>query len=237
MSVLDKGSNIDPAKEQPPDEELEIIRSLLNGPADRHHLDQLAKQLVARFGDAFSVIFADEAELRMVPGVSAALLRKLKQTRHLLDRLMLSEISDRPLLDNLDDVTRFCRSILSRKQREEFHVLFLDGCYHLLGHECLQTGTLDHVMVYPRELMHRALANHASHLILVHNHPFGPAEPSRQDIRMTNLLTRAGKFLNVSILDHIIIGHGETFSFRRGGLLDQSARTERIEPLKQCSKA
>ncbi len=79
--------------------------------------------------------------------------------------------------------------------------------------------------------MHRALANHASFLILVHNHPSGLAKPSRKDLVMTDQLQKAGTFLHISILDHIIIGKQGEFSFRKNGLLKTSHERQNREPI------
>lgn len=217
------GRAIRPGKHN--DDSFELLKMILLGDLNEGDKSKLARQLLDRFGDLYSVIHADEKELESISGLTSAAIEHLKQTRELINQIGLSSIAHRPLIDSLDRVREFCRFTLGAKRREEFHALFLDDGYHLLGHECLQTGTLDHVMVYPRELMHRALVNHATFLILIHNHPSGDAKPSPEDIIMTDQLQKAGMFLNISILDHIIIGKREEFSFRKNGLLKKPLRS------------
>jgi len=95
----------------------------------------------------------------------------------------------------------------------------LDRRNRLAADEALQTGTVDHVPVYPREVVKRALELNASALILVHNHPSGDATPSEEDIIMTDQIRRGAEALGLTLHDHLIIGSGGTYSFRSNGLL------------------
>lgn len=85
--------------------------------------------------------------------------------------------------------------------------------------EILFRGTLNGTAVYPRELVKRALTLNAAAVILLHNHPSGIAEPSRQDEILTDRLKTAMEFVEIRILDHIIVGAGETVSLAERGLL------------------
>lgn len=79
-------------------------------------------------------------------------------------------------------------------------------------------GTIDHVPVYPREVVKRALELNASAIILVHNHPSGDPSPSRQDLAMTDAITAACLAVGVTIHDHVIIGAQTEYSFKSEGL-------------------
>ncbi len=89
----------------------------------------------------------------------------------------------------------------------------------LIADEEQARGTVDHVPVYPREVVKRALELGASALILVHNHPSGDPEPSPADITMTHRIADAAEPLGITLHDHIIIGKEQTASFRARGLL------------------
>lgn len=227
MKVLHKRNGRAIGSNENRDDSSELLKMILIGDLSDFRKERLARKLLDQFGDLYSVIHADENALEKVPGLPQAAIKHLKQTRRLFNQIGRSSIAHRPLIDSLDRVKQFCRFTLGAKRREEFHVLFLDSSYHLLEHECLQTGTLDHVMVYPRELMHRALVNHATFLILIHNHPTSNAKPSKEDIVMTDQLHKAGAFLRIAILDHIIIGKRSEFSFRKNGLLNNQDRSQR----------
>ncbi len=83
-------------------------------------------------------------------------------------------------------------------------------------------GTVDHVPVYPREVVKRALELNASSLILVHNHPSGDPTPSNSDIIMTERIKDACDTLGIFIHDHVIIGKKEEYSFSANGYLLRS---------------
>ena len=100
---------------------------------------------------------------------------------------------------------------------ERFHVLYLDRKNRLISDELLGIGTVDHVPVYPREVVRRALDLHASALILVHNHPSGDPEPSEADISMTKEVQKACAALGLVLHDHIITGSGREVSLSGRG--------------------
>ncbi|MBI3446574.1 MAG: hypothetical protein HY055_14750, partial [Magnetospirillum sp.] len=89
----------------------------------------------------------------------------------------------------------------------------------LIADEVQQTGTVDHTPLYPREVVKRALALHASAIIMVHNHPSGDPKPSRTDIDMTRSVKDALAAVGIAIHDHVIIGRTGHASFKSMGLL------------------
>lgn len=90
-------------------------------------------------------------------------------------------------------------------QIEHFDVLYLDRKNRLITHKRLSSGTVDHVPVYPREVLKHALLLNASAMILVHNHPSQDPTPSRDDITMTKTLVKAASIFNITVHDHFII--------------------------------
>ncbi len=114
----------------------------------------------------------------------------------------------------------YLAAALQRERIEQFRILFLDEDGMLLGDEVQASGTVNHTPVYPREVVRRALALGASSLILVHNHPSGDPEPSREDLDMTRQVQLAAAVMAVTVRDHVIVGNGRWLSFRDEGLLD-----------------
>lgn len=112
----------------------------------------------------------------------------------------------RNALNSWSAVTGYLRATMGFKQTERFRVLYLDKRNGLLADETMQTGTVDHVPVYPREVYKRALELGATALILVHNHPSGDTTPSSADVVMTKTLIDAGKVFGITIHDHVIVG-------------------------------
>lgn len=150
-------------------------------------------------------------------GESVALELKIIQAAGL--RLGQSKILNRPAISSWSALLDYCQAAMAHLKTEQFRVLFLDRKNVLIADEVQQDGTIDHTPVYPREVVKRALELGASAVILVHNHPSGDATPSRADIEMTKRVADAGRTLGISVHDHLVIGKGETASFKSLGLL------------------
>lgn len=130
--------------------------------------------------------------------------------------ILSRHINRNPVLTSWAAVMDYC-ALSVRGEVERFHVLYLDRKNRLISDERLGTGTVDHVPVYPREVVRRALDLNASALILVHNHPSGNPEPSEADIAMTKEVQKACDALGLTLQDHIIVGAGREVSLRGRG--------------------
>ena len=98
--------------------------------------------------------------------------------------------------------------------QEEFHIVTLDTKHKPIRTHRITVGTLDASLVHPREVFRPAIADSASAVILVHNHPSGDPTPSREDHQVTDHLTQAGKLIGINVLDHIIVAKSNTLSLR-----------------------
>ena len=130
-----------------------------------------------------------------------------------------ARIMQRRVLSSWDALLDYCRTTMAHRDIEQFRVLYLDTKNTLIADEEQARGTVDHVPVYPREVVKRALQLNASALILVHNHPSGDPSPSPEDIAMTEQIERAAEALGLALHDHLIIGKSTELSFRAQGLL------------------
>ena len=110
-------------------------------------------------------------------------------------------------------VTDYLTASLRDLKREVFKVIFLDKALKILGEKDMFFGTVDEAAVHPREVVREALFQNASSLVLVHNHPSGKVEPSREDYEITQKIKTACQTVSIRILDHIIIGENQYFSF------------------------
>ena len=125
-------------------------------------------------------------------------------------------LSQNPVIGSWQALMDYC-ALTVRGPIECFHVLYLDRKNRIISDELLSTGTVDHVPVYPREVLRRSLALNASALIIVHNHPAGDPEPSAADLAMTREIQKACAALGVTLHDHIITGAGRETSLRARG--------------------
>ena len=100
---------------------------------------------------------------------------------------------------------------------ECFVVLMLNVRRRVKGHQLLTIGTLDTILVSPREVFRAAVIACAAAVILMHSHPSGDPTPSEADIKVTRDLIRAGQLLKIEVLDHVIMGHDRHCSLREAG--------------------
>jgi DNA repair protein RadC len=113
----------------------------------------------------------------------------------------------------------YLRVRLAQLDHEVFCVIYLTKRHQFIACEDLFRGTIDAASVYPREVLKQALHHNAAAVIFAHNHPSGVAQPSQADIEMTKQLKAALALVEIKVLDHIIIGGGDTVSFAEKGLL------------------
>ncbi|WGH77253.1 DNA repair protein RadC [Jannaschia sp. GRR-S6-38] len=197
----------------------ELLELLLFRALPRGDVKPLAKRLLRVFGDLNRVMAAPAARLAEVPGVGPAVIEQLKILEALGHRMARARVLKRPVLSSWDALLDYLQTALSHQDTERFRVLYLDRKNVLIADEELAQGTVDHVPVYPREVMKRALALNASALILVHNHPSGDPTPSEADITMTHAIRDAAEVLGLVLHDHLIVGKARALSFRSEGLL------------------
>ena len=108
---------------------------------------------------------------------------------------------------------------LGSKSAEVFLALAMNTKNHVIAILPVSQGSLNASIVHPRELFQRAILSNGASLILAHNHPSGDASPSPEDIALTRRLVEAGQLLDIPILDHIILGYGNFYSFKEHGLI------------------
>ena len=123
------------------------------------------------------------------------------------------------MLSSWDALLDYLRADMAHEAIERVRVLFLNTRNALISDELMWKGAVDESAVHIREIMRRALDLQASAIIVVHNHPSGDPSPSKQDIRLTRDLAEAGRHLNVTLHDHIIIGASGYSSLRAMGLI------------------
>lgn len=178
---------------------------------------EMAAAVIAEFGSLPEALAADRAALaRVASPVRAA---RLGLARDLVRRVLETPLRERPLMPGWTVVADYLRAMLSALPREQFRVLFLDKRNRLIRDEVMGEGTVDHVPVYPREILRRALELNSSAVVLAHNHPGGDPAPSQADIDATRLVVEAGRALRVSVHDHFLVAGERVASFRAMGLL------------------
>lgn len=197
----------------------ELLELVLFRAIPRQDVKPLARRLLECFGDFNRVVTAQPARLAAIQGVGDAVIQELKIVEAAAQRMMRARVMHRPVLSSWDALLDYCHTTMAHRETEQFRILFLDRKNVLIADEEQARGTVDHVPVYPREVVKRALEVNASALILVHNHPSGDPTPSTADIDMTAQIKAAAEALGLVLHDHLIIGKERELSFRGSGYL------------------
>ncbi|HUJ10985.1 MAG TPA: DNA repair protein RadC [Verrucomicrobiae bacterium] len=188
----------------------ELIAILLRTGIKGQSAVQVAQQLLKEFLSLEELARAPLESLAKVKGVGVTKAIQLKAAFELARRLTESSW-DRPrTISSPDEVAAVVREEMRMFDREEFGVLLLNTKNVLIKKCPVSRGSLNASIVEPREVFKDAIAASAASMILVHNHPSGDPTPSSEDIAITKRLVKAGELLNISVLDHIIIGHRTT---------------------------
>ncbi len=197
----------------------ELLELILFLAIPRQDVKPLARTLIDTFGDLNRVIAAPPARLRLIDGVGDGVVMALKLVEASAQRMARARVLHRPVISSWAALLDYCHTVMSHRETEQFRVLYLDRKNVLIADEAQGQGTVDHVPVYPREVLRRALELNATALILVHNHPSGDPTPSQADISMTETIRQGCDALSITLHDHLVIGKSCELSFRSAGLL------------------
>src|SRR5688572_26053144 len=166
----------------------------------------LGERLIHQFGSLEKLARAPLAELQKVKGVGRDKAIALKSAFTLAQRMARELRHESPVLDRPEIIADLLREEVRNQNVETFQVLLLNTRRRLIQVEIISQGTLDTILVHPREVFKTAISANASGVVLVHNHPSGDPTPSEADIRVTRDLIRAGQLLKIDVLDHVILG-------------------------------
>jgi DNA repair protein RadC len=197
----------------------ELLELVLLKAIPHRDVQSICAELLDLFGDFNSVVSAPLHSLTQIDGLDESAALEIKLIEAAAHRLSRAKLMQRPVVTNWDALINYCHTVMAHRDTEEFRVLFLDTKNAIIADETQARGTIDHVPVYPREVVKRALDHNAAAIILVHNHPSGDPTPSRADIAMTQQIAKAAATLQITLHDHIIIGKSNEVSFRAQGLL------------------
>lgn len=199
----------------------EVLELLLTLATPRKDCKPLAKRLLKRFKTLAGVFEAEFAELCEVEGIGETNAIPVKLVKAASDRFLKQRILGKEILGTPKAVLDYLYHQLREQGRESFLVLYLDMKNRLLDTETLFEGTLGASSVYPREVLRAVLAHRAASVILVHNHPSGDTEPSREDYALTRRLVHTLYPVGVRVHEHLIIGGNTYYSFAEKGIMER----------------
>jgi DNA repair protein RadC len=197
----------------------ELLAIILRvGDGERTAID-LARHLITRFGGFRGLDGKSVAELCKVNGIGVAKAAQMKAALEMGKRLLLETPKEKAHVASSEDAYELVRPHMANLGREVFRVLLLTSRNTVISDRVLFEGSLTESIVSPRELVKAAVNEGAASVVLIHNHPSGDPRPSDADRRVTLRLKQACEVVGVAVLDHLIVGNDDYYSFADHGLL------------------
>ena len=178
----------------------------------------LARRLLSAYDGLAGLARASFAELRAERGLGNAKTAQLKAALELGRRMLLATPEERLIVRSPSDVAQLLMAEMSHLEQEHFRVLYLDTRNRLLGSDTVYVGSLNASHIRVAEIFRDAIKRNCAAVIVAHNHPSGDPSPSHEDVEVTRQLIAAGDLLNISVLDHLVIGQQRFVSLRERGL-------------------
>ncbi len=199
----------------------EIVELLLSLGTPRKDCKQQAKEAIKRFKTLRGVLEAPAEELQKIEGIGLHSAFGLKLVQEVAREFLKEKIIDKPIYKSAQEIFDYLYHSMRDLKKEVFKVIYLNNQNQILETEDLFEGTIDSTAVSPREIIEGTIRYNAATLIFVHNHPSGNPEPSNSDKELTRDLVYAGSIMYIRVLDHIVIGDNQFFSFAGQGLIKE----------------
>lgn len=202
----------------------ELLAILLRGGPRGQSAVELGRTLLAHTKTLRGLDQASPQALAEVRGIGLAKAAQLKAALELGKRVVAEPRAPRPRISSSKEVFELVRPRLGTLQKEVCQVLLLNSNNEVLAVETLSEGSVTESAIYPREAVALANRHNAAALVLVHNHPSGNPQPSPGDRQITEELVFAGRIMRIALLDHVIVGDADYYSFADHGLIDRYQR-------------
>lgn len=180
----------------------------------------LGRKILSKFGSFRNMTHTDVHDWKELKGLGPAKIAHIQSALEIGRRFREDEVSvGKQKIASAKDVVDIITPQMRDLKTEVFKVVYLDNNNRILEIVDAANGTVDHAMPIIREIIHTALQKFAKSIICAHNHPSGNITPSIHDKKFTKELCDAGKLMEIKIMDHLIIGDNEYFSFSDQGLM------------------
>jgi DNA repair protein RadC len=199
--------------------EHELVEYLLALALPRRDTKPLAKRMIADFGGFGPLLAADADTIMRRCGVTENVAAAIKIAQAAAIRLLKAQVAGQTVLGSWQALMDYLAADMGHLPIERVRVLYLNAKNILVRDHLLSEGSVDEAAVYVREVIRGAVDAHATAMILVHNHPSGDPQPSRQDIQLTREIIDAARPLRIQVHDHVIVGAGKHYSMREKGLI------------------
>lgn len=189
----------------------ELLAIVLKSGTKKENVLEISNKLLAKFGKE-GLIHCSLPELVNEYGIGKAKACQIVALCEFAQRLSPNNL--KTSIKKAEDVAQIYLPRLQHLQQEHFIAVYLDTKNKVISDQVLTIGTINASLIHPREVFHGAIKNLASSVIVIHNHPTGDSKPSKEDLEITNILHQTGKMIGISLLDHLIIGKNEWWSWK-----------------------
>ena len=192
----------------------ELIAILLRTGLPGMNAVQVGQHLLQELGGLAGIHRASFEEVCDQPGIGPAKAAQIKAAIELGRRLNETPADQRTTINSPQDAANLVKYQMSALDHEELHVLVLNTRNQVIKKKLVYRGSLDSTQVRIAELFKEAVILKAAAILVIHNHPSGDPSPSPEDVAITREIIKAGQFLNIKVLDHLIIGGGRYISLK-----------------------
>lgn len=199
--------------------DLELIAILLGSGSHNRSVFDIAQDLLENSDNLANLFGMKVEDLTSIAGIREARALKILSGVELCRRAMRTQVC-RTQITQPEQLVGWFELEYGWLDREHFIGVFLDTKGNILSHQTLFIGTVNESTIHPRDIFKEAFTKNAYSMILIHNHPSGDPTPSKSDIECTNRIKMIAKMMGILLLDHIIVGHNNSFSFRKAKYLD-----------------
>ncbi len=198
----------------------EILELLLFYSIPYRDTKPVAKRLIKQFDSLSKVLDADIDELKNIKGMGESTSLFLNLLREIMKKYSTDKITiDKKSLTKMTKLIEYLQIQLGNKKNEVLFVILFNAKNEILDTMQLCEGTVTRTAVFPRKIVEKALKKRATSIIIAHNHPDGVAEPSDDDVKITQEIKNVLALVEISLQDHIIISDKDYYSFNRSGML------------------
>lgn len=191
----------------------ELLALLLRTGTKKQNVLQLSQYIINVFNGVENLLKATFNELVNIKGIGKVKAIELLANFELNQRIYINMANNKFIkINNPYDVFNLLQYEVTNLPTENFYLILLNSNNQIIYKQIIYKGTMNQIVVDPKDIYYLVLKNHAQKIICVHNHPNSDSEPSKDDLQTTNSLTHIAKMLKVEFLDHIIIGKENFYS-------------------------
>jgi DNA repair protein RadC len=197
----------------------ELIAAIIAESSSDEGAIAVSRELLTKAGGVANLMETDFSRLRMMSGLGKMRAIRLKAAQELGSRVAVMKASSYDVILSDSDVARVMQPIIGGLQHEECWAIYLASSGRVLERMRISQGGVQATVVDCKLIIKRALELLAVQIVLVHNHPSGNIQPSKQDIALTERVSEAAQLFDIRLLDHVIIAKGAHYSFRGEGII------------------